>query len=203
MVLSWLFSWMGLGLVGCGSADSHVTVSPQQVTVSDAPGFSSTPTAVEIPNLISEKRTAFQSQSILSLSLASDLGPERTVTRIYNMTTQRELKEPDGFGDSFFGIVGLSRHLALLLPLGAYAYRGMFAYGPNLIRLDFLPESETELPFTKHAIEIQDFTVGAPSLNTKSLLKRSAGQVDMMTSPVQVSAGGSVLSSNLLMTVFE
>lgn len=180
--------------IGSGAhPSSSVEVSFENVTVTDLEPAAKTPT--EVPKLFGDKREVFQSQSILHLTVDKDLLAGKSITRVYNVTTNADLVADL----SSFSSAGTQD-----LPLGEGDNIAKFKFGPNQLRLELRTADQGEnSSFSVRNIKIFDFSVGGTSLNAQGIAKRSAGHVDLLSGAVQVGDHGGVLTTGLVPIVFQ
>ncbi len=175
-------------LSGCGSAKSHVTVTPKGVSIS---AEEPKPAFVFIPNLFLDGRVEHQTHSVLVLSADAAVAADKQVTRVLNASTNIDIADPEVFKSS----------LSTRVPLGVKDVRNNFLYGENVVRLE-MEGADGDLGYSERVVVLRDYTVGATTVNANVINGFSAGQVDTLTSPVQVGAGG-VLTSSFVPMVYQ
>lgn len=175
-------------LAACGDGNSHVTAVAKGISVS---GEETKPAFVFIPNLFTDKRVEFQSNSVLVLSADAAVAEGKRVTRVLNSTTSLDLISPDIFESS----------LATRVPLGAKDIRDRFVYGDNIVRLE-MADALGAPSYAERPVILRDFSVGSPMINSGVMSGHSAGQVDVLTSPVLV-GDGAVLTTSFVPLVYQ
>ncbi len=175
-------------LAGCGGGRSHVTASVHGVVISKD---KTEQDFIFIPDIFPAERVQYQTQSDLILSSDYAVAKGLKVTRVLNSTTSTDLVDPSVFDAS----------LSTRLSLGVTEVRSRFQYGENLLRLE-TEGAEGEPGYNERTILLRDFSAGAISLNHQTFSGKSAGQVEAMTGPVQVSAG-TVLTTSFIPMVYQ